>query len=279
MATPSDMSSSFYVGSRHIRRKITRQWARFRSGAAILVAVLFVTYSAAVAAGIIASGDPAGALPANAPGNSLLRTAAYVLDGPVRPGAAPIASITHWRLGTHAVDARTEGQDAYATAFQVGCAFVTAAHVAHAGVRGLTVLVGREWLPATITRLDVREDLAILKLRAMDCSMLTSFRISSGRPRFRSTAWAVCAVDDPFLITLSVIQPNASEYLPGKVGGIPLQSERINDAILLIGPGGHQGCSGGPILNLAGDVIGIVLGGDSSGIIATAASHIASLIE
>jgi serine protease Do len=188
----------------------------------LLVAGL-VCWLAAVAVALVAAGGPP-ALDARA----------------VYQRAAPSVGV---------VRAVTDGRAGVGTAFGVDREgwLLTAAHVARRAQRLEVVLPGREPMTARLVGYDARRDVAAL--RVAPPAPLPALEIAREAPR----------VGDP-VVVIGTPQGRPGVMSTGAVAAVPVSLPGMaRDALLRLTARVAPGNSGGPVLNAAGQVVGLVI--------------------
>lgn len=183
----------------------------------------------AVAVALVAAGQP-GALDARA----------------VYERAAPSVGV---------VRAVADGRAGVGTAFVVDREgwLLTAAHVARRAQRLEVVLPGREPLPARLVGYDARRDVAVL--RVTPPAPLPALEIAIDAPR----------VGDP-VVVIGTPRGRPGVMSTGVVAAVPVSLPGMaRDVLVRLTARVAPGNSGGPVLNAAGGVVGLVIARTSEG--------------
>ena len=159
---------------------------------------------------------------------------------------------------------------------------VTADHVAQYPGSNVVVVQTKDGgtHPATILRVDASEDVAVLQVDRVIASS-DVLPIGNARPARGQDLWAICSAaanggTAPFAEEMSVTSPSESVTL---LDPATKATQTIPDALVLApvavdASAIAEGCSGGPVLDGAGDVVGLIDGGVPGGATAVAISSI-----
>jgi len=159
------------------------------------------------------------------------------------------------------------------TAFSVAPGlFVTAAH-ALLGSNQVTLSTSRAIAHAHVVRLDSHDDIVLLSSSLVLPALQTTTRPVTGEP-----AVVVCSRR---AITGDGLGTQPANYV-GHVGGAPIRVELSDHDLLLervAGAASVLGCSGSPVLDSAGVVTGVVVGGDGESAGMVDVARFANLVQ
>lgn len=245
------------------RRRVLR-----RAGAAIsLLLALALVF---VASGILLRHDPAAWLPGDFPLNAQLRTwaAAAGLPTPLPVTSTPTQrqlDAWHDRVATVTFGFVTQH---WGSAFALDATrLVTAAHV----VTGRTAVSVRDVAVAGVAAVDQEHDLAMLRLAGSAAlPRADGFHLATYRPWAGQPVWGLCAYGAQGVVPMTVIDPSGQVLEQDGAS----TAVNISDGLILSGVA-HPGCSGGPVVDGDGSVVGVMVteaGAISAGDVAAWAS-------
>ena len=173
------------------------------------------------------------------------------------------------------------------TAFYIDEAgtLLTAAHVVSGpGPYLLERFGGHNLFRVSVLDVDFGQDLALLgpevplaTVMAREGGALPTFDLSVDSPTVGETVWALCAAPAE---QARVIEMRVTRIHAAAIVGSGEHKARLNDAIILDDQGSsHGGCSGGPIVNERGAVVGMLNGGGDGIAIASSADSIRAWTE
>jgi serine protease Do len=253
------------AGAKHRNRRGAHGFIR-QVGALICSAIMLAM--ALVGWGTLFRHDPAAWLPDGFPLNGPLRQAAGAIGWPT-PEPSPATqqlSAWHGRASTITFGFFTVHTG---TGFGVDAThLVTAAHV----VTGRTDVTIAGKGGAAVQTVDQQYDLALLTVQGS--SLLASrpaFHLDTNRRWAGEHVWVICEYGDQQIVPMDVSNPSVQVDEQAGDGSVLFS---VPDALLLSGSA-HPGCSGGPVVDGSGNVVGLVVTAGLSGTAAVSAADIA----
>ena len=210
-------------------------------------------------------------------GSTPSATAASSTTSPPRPAVGPVTARVEKSVLPVSCSNPNLGSDFAGTGFRVRTGVVTASHVLVACPPAATIGLGDG--TGTVSTNDTTHDLALLRYQSPD--PLRNSRDPNpkplqpeSRPAYLGEPLALLgipalgpALGDPFTLQVTVVQgtvvaTNHPQVLTSDDG----RRERLTDAILVACLGVSSGESGGPAVDRAGKVVGVIEGGSGTGI-------------
>ena len=155
----------------------------------------------------------------------------------------------------------------------VAAAFASRTGIGHAYSYQVTDPTGPTTTTVTLAGIAPQTDIAAYSVGPTSAAVargaLRKLPLSARPPKAGEAAWALCAVGPQAVVPLKVVSPSALLIESDTATGKTLYS--IPNAIRLSGES-HPGCSGGPVLDGTGSVIGVLVaaGGTESYAVAAA---------
>lgn len=169
-----------------------------------------------------------------------------------------VQMVTAWHDGFFTNGERSAGSGFFLS----GTSLVTAGHVAHPGGDVNALRFGSSPSGPTVSVIhdDPAEDVAVLAPQGR--TQPAPFTINVNRPARGEHLWVLCApgvnsVNSVVVSEFTVAEPTASATLHGANGA----TTYVQDLIAMTGGAIVPGCSGSPIVNGSGEVVGMADGG------------------
>ncbi len=189
------------------------------------------------------------------------------------------ATVNSWDTGVDEIDAIQHHLEIFDSPCGKGSGFyispsllLTASHVLSCQNAGVTIHGPRGNVSAGIAKQDPGYDASELNTTSASTSAASIFSLFNGRPARGQQVWELCAqgVGGPQAVyEATVVSPSGPVEETDDSGNVEYN---VPDVIQLTG-GAHPGCSGGPLVDGADQVLGMIVAGNSSGAVAAISSE------